>query len=898
MFPAATRWFYAASTVVLVAALTFVPSQTSQCWAQGHSVVLEEDPSNPAFPIPNRIYIVGDPGCPVGTPGCFSTRLEDALMHPSDPRVDAFSYGRDFGHFKNTHSYFLFSIECGGGKGAMPKTPLYREPRSECEADIFWVQDRRVLSREPGTHGKASDENNASPVETSYPRNAFFIVEESLDLAGRYGEPGQTSSKQTNIQGYDFWPGPDIEGDIYFSIDRTIVVPIPGGSRTLGPADILLLPGALPAVPESIMIYRPAAELGLDATLDDIDGLAFNLQGESFEGMFVQLFNPTGWFSLTNSSAYLVSPLSGGDIFQFEIDPNTGLLTQELHRTGESMGLFRTIHGDVDSVGHIDPELVQSFSNWTDTVQSTGGSITEEGLLGVSVDEDGNVDFGLAFGPYTGSYAISVDHEPQGAGEGVAGPAQLPSNYFEPGNLVLVELAGQKLVRDLIDQVLVQVPPVGAVPPVTNLTAVADPAVGTIEWSWTNAAAYDDVEVRLDGEPNATSLGAGTTSLLANLSPGEHYLEVRGVLTGDRSPGEFAIANLEPALIQPPNSVSALLLGQGASCPAGAADCRDVELSWNNPVTYDNVVVFLDDTPIGALGNCATQGPCSIVVQNVAAGLHRFTVQGTLAGNQTIESRVRLFVPIGNPVNVTPGHFVFLPAAPLPGPIFPAPSPFVPGQGQTTMIPFPVPIPEPVGDVNVRIALNHPNPEALRVVLINPAGFEVTLVETIGVSGFRIDRMLDGFCDASPDVDDFGTTSPPSEQFDLSIFDGQPAAGNWQVLITNFSPDPGNLEELELHILPQLPDPDFPRGDCNNDTVVNIADPVFVLNVLFGTPGLMPECTDACDANDDGGMDIADAVAILTSLFSMSAPPLPAPGTTCGPDPTPDTLTCFSTACP
>lgn len=867
--------------------------------AGGHSVILEEDPGNPAFPIRNRIYIVGDPGCPVGTVGCYSTRLETALAHPSDPRVDAMSYGRDFGHYKNTHSYFLFSVQCGSGKSAVAKTPLYREPRTECEADIFWVQDRRVLTRKSGTHGKASDENTASPVETSYPRNAFFEVKKSLDLDGTYGKPPRTGTKQMNIQAYDFWDGPDIEGDIYFSIDRTIVVMTPGGPVTLGPADILLLPGHLPALPENIVVYQPAVSLGLHPTADDINGFAFNLQGESFEGMFVQLFAPTAWFTLATGSAHLTGDLSAADIFQFELDAATGTVTlQELHRTGESMGLLRSINTDVDGLGHIDPEVVQSFTNWTDQVMNGMGTLTEEGMLGTSVDESGNVDFGLAFGPYTGSYAISVNHDPLPAEEGVSGPMQLPAPHFQPGDLTIVELAGQKLSRDLIDQVLVEVPSVGNVAPVTNLTGTADPVLGTVEFTWTNGATYDSLEVRFDGELIPTSLAAGTTSVSGPADPGEHFLEVRGVVAGTRSPAEYAIVNLEPTVVQPPHSLDASLISPGAAC-GGSPNCWDVSVSWENPITYDSVEVFLDDTPVLGLMNCAAMGPCSVVLPNVPSALHRVSVRGIIAGSATISTRVRLFVPIDAPPVVGTPHIPFLPMMPPPIMIPPAQMPFMPGQPSTSFLNIPVPLPDPIGDVNVRLMIFHPDPEALRVVLFHPGGFAVPLVETIGVSGEVIDRVLDGFCDPSPDLDDFGTTAPPAPQGDdLSIFDGQPAAGNWQVLIQNFSPEQGFIQEFELLILPQQPTLDFARGDCNGDAVVNIADPVFVLNVLFVMPGLNPECIDACDGNDDGAFDIGDAVVVLSSLFVPSAPPLPAPGPVCGQDQTPDTLTCFSTICP
>jgi hypothetical protein len=89
--------------------------------------------------------------------------------------------------------------------------------------------------------------------------------------------------------------------------------------------------------------------------------------------------------------------------------------------------------------------------------------------------------------------------------------------------------------------------------------------------------------------------------------------------------------------------------------------------------------------------------------------------------------------------------------------------------------------------------------------------------------------------------------------------------------------------------------PQFKRGDCNADGGFNIADPIFHLGALFptGTPN-SPICRDACDANDDGSLNIADPIAMLGVLFPSTSPPptMPAPGLTCGDDPTNDSLDC------
>ncbi|MFN0060379.1 MAG: FG-GAP-like repeat-containing protein [Planctomycetota bacterium] len=96
-----------------------------------------------------------------------------------------------------------------------------------------------------------------------------------------------------------------------------------------------------------------------------------------------------------------------------------------------------------------------------------------------------------------------------------------------------------------------------------------------------------------------------------------------------------------------------------------------------------------------------------------------------------------------------------------------------------------------------------------------------------------------------------------------------------------------------------MPQPQFRRGDANQDATVNIADAISILGYLF-SGGLSPACFDVADANDDGTVNIADGITLLAYLFSGSGP-TPAPGPiTCGPDPTSDALPCETSqpSCP
>jgi len=87
------------------------------------------------------------------------------------------------------------------------------------------------------------------------------------------------------------------------------------------------------------------------------------------------------------------------------------------------------------------------------------------------------------------------------------------------------------------------------------------------------------------------------------------------------------------------------------------------------------------------------------------------------------------------------------------------------------------------------------------------------------------------------------------------------------------------------------PEPEFIRGDCNQDGSIDIGDVIGYLTHLFGGAPLPGSCEDACDSNDDGQLNIGDGIYVLTFLFSSGdSPPPPYPG--CGPDPTPDALDC------
>ena len=66
-------------------------------------------------------------------------------------------------------------------------------------------------------------------------------------------------------------------------------------------------------------------------------------------------------------------------------------------------------------------------------------------------------------------------------------------------------------------------------------------------------------------------------------------------------------------------------------------------------------------------------------------------------------------------------------------------------------------------------------------------------------------------------------------------------------------------------------------------TAVDIADAAALVSFLFGEMGGKPQyeptCFDACDANDDGVVDMSDPLYVINYLFRFGPfPPAPGPG--------------------
>ena len=106
-----------------------------------------------------------------------------------------------------------------------------------------------------------------------------------------------------------------------------------------------------------------------------------------------------------------------------------------------------------------------------------------------------------------------------------------------------------------------------------------------------------------------------------------------------------------------------------------------------------------------------------------------------------------------------------------------------------------------------------------------------------------------------------------------------------------------SIEQLQPNVF-MVSTPDFLRGDCNTDGMVDLSDSVQLLTLLFGGGAEIP-CPNAADTNADGTLGLSDAIYSLLFLFQSGNEPS-APFPLCGSTAqTIDELPCFSVlACP
>jgi hypothetical protein len=133
-----------------------------------------------------------------------------------------------------------------------------------------------------------------------------------------------------------------------------------------------------------------------------------------------------------------------------------------------------------------------------------------------------------------------------------------------------------------------------------------------------------------------------------------------------------------------------------------------------------------------------------------------------------------------------------------------------------------------------------------------PAPAAVVSVDYAGVAGAL--ATIEG-ATSSPLAWDSGLGTPPVSNV-VVVGGGSIAA--------NFSN--GSLTFFGTTTLP------FHGGDCNGDSITNIADIIWLLSQLF-SGGPTSNCPIACDANGDGALDAADPIYIASYVFLGGPPP-------------------------
>lgn len=179
----------------------------------------------------------------------------------------------------------------------------------------------------------------------------------------------------------------------------------------------------------------------------------------------------------------------------------------------------------------------------------------------------------------------------------------------------------------------------------------------------------------------------------------------------------------------------------------------------------------------------------------------------------------------------------------------------------------------------------------------NPPGFGSTTIvdpaqggtQGIVVDLFGINKIPPGVGYELIDIT-YTVVAPSDDTTTLSFCDTLGAPPVAVVIVIAGGSIVPTLMQTQLSLI-TFSAPEFVRGECNGDQVYDIADAIWLLNMLF-QGGPMATCLEACDANNDGTVDSADATFTLTYQLLLGPPP-PAPFPDCGTDPeTPDTADC------
>ncbi|MGE3163279.1 MAG: hypothetical protein AB7O52_00050 [Planctomycetota bacterium] len=403
------------------------------------------------------------------------------------------------------------------------------------------------------------------------------------------------------------------------------------------------------------------------------------------------------------------------------------------------------------------------------------------------------------------------------------------------------------------------------VTPVSGVACSAAPGTAAIDISWTNPATYQEINIFVDGVPNATIPGTSTQHTVTMATTGSHTVCVEAV---------------DATLGAGPQICCTVLVVAG--CTA-----TDYILALEAPSQVDSAGALLNALNSAGLSVSVFNTPpidslpCLDLAQRV------WVMGGTFPEDYRINQAEGDFLAnlasLGIAIYFESGdHWGFqhvgsaLDARDGVGAAADGDDSFTAMNGQLAAI---------AGlDLSGFVSVTYNQDQAAndwtdRLTVAGPGGADaVTSAEAIWTS------TAGGYNTGIIAIHNDGATMI-SASFEFGGF-----GGDQQALAMLYLAALGGTGAAE----------EFVRGNCNDDASVNLVDAVFLLGFLFpvGPPNTLV-CRDACDANDDGGINLVDVVAILNALFGQ--PPISLPGpSACAADPTTtDTIDCAAgTACP
>ncbi len=506
----------------------------------------------------------------------------------------------------------------------------------------------------------------------------------------------------------------------------------------------------------------------------------------------------------------------------------------------------------------------------------------------------------------------------------------LANFYFEANSgptpsLATLELFTPGAPAQLTVPVLTPSPVAGVLPGPSDL--VCSELFSEVTLSWNNPQTYDEVEIRRDGVLIDTIAGTASDYVDSAVPLGLYLYDVRGVVAGN--PSGTVFCSIDVVGLEPPTMLSCV------DSPSG------VTLNWSNPQPYNALIVERDGQALATLSGDATTyfdsgaptGERLYSIRPESAGVtgSASDCQVIVLGN-LITGAVLVFAPTGvlgapqitnaveaanftvtttpdlNGLDLTPYDAVFVVLG-----VSPNNAVLTPTEGQSLANYL---------ELGGRIYIEGADTFAFDTItplheIDGIFGADDGLSDLFDLEGldstFGLDLSRFGIVDYAGQnnfIDDL-LAEPGSGPIWKNALSGdfsgvfKPASTAGPLIGCSFQffgLPAGEQNSVMAHYLAGLGfnlsgDPEFERGQINDDNLVNIADVITLLEYLF-VSGPAPLCLAAADLNDDGAVDVTDAIRLLGFLFQGQFPPN-APAGSCGSDPTPDTLPCSpSPSCP